>query len=107
MAKKEVQTVESDPSLDEGLRIPHVWTLVTSLFVETNVIVMLMELVFINRLLVYITGRNQDDLLVISESMWTYRQIMGMMAFVGVCTGMPLVFIRYLAYLIIGNSEYL
>jgi hypothetical protein len=56
---------------------------------------------------VYINGRNQDDLLVLSESMWTFRQLAIMMAFVGVFTGLPLLLMRYLGYLLFGGISYL
>lgn len=75
---------------------PYVWTLVTSLLIESNPFIMALQLLFINRLLVYISGRNQDDLLVMTDSMWTFRQVLGMLTFIGVFSGLPWLLLRYL-----------
>ncbi|TNV79711.1 hypothetical protein FGO68_gene8672 [Halteria grandinella] len=102
-----VNGTQTETQQSEPLRIPYVWTLFTSLFIETNIILLVVQLIFINRLLVYINGRNQDDLLVLSESMWTFKQLANMMAFVGIFTGLPLLFMRYLGYQLFGGASYL
>ena len=62
----------------------------------------------ISKLLSLMGLRDHSNLIDIEKgAVWTLRQVLCLMAFVGVFSGLPLVLIRYLGYFLTGNDFYL
>jgi len=56
------------------------------------------------------TLRSQDDLLMVhgdNDSLWTVRQFLGLMAFVGVCSGFPHILLKSFGFFITGDHLYM